>query len=182
MSIAVLAPPDPVPACASGRRLADRRREPRSPQRSLVVDNGCDVRAGHARLEPGTVLALLSWLPLTDGDLVPVESERETLDPVAAVALVLRPPTIWSPLEALAARGRPLDPSGLRELVTPLHIRRLRRAAARIAAQLPVSRLPQASVLVAEGCGVVARDPEACVDVAAAQLVRYVTSDLIRRL
>ena len=66
--------------------------------------------------------------------------------------------------------------------VTARHRRRVRRGAARIVAQLPVSGLERASALVAEGCAIVARDADACADVAAAQLVRYATSDLILAL
>jgi len=181
MSISALEPRS-APASASGRRVADRRSEARAPQRSLVVDQGCDVRAGHVRLEPAAVLALLAWLPLTHGDLAPVEARAELLDPVAALALVLRPPTIWSAREAVAFRG--LAPEGRREcdLVTALHSRRLRRAAAGIALQLPLSGLPRASELVAQGCAIVMRDAAACANAAAVQLVRYATSELIRGL
>jgi len=179
MSIAAL---EPLATPTAGRRLADRRREARSPPRSLVVDHGCDVRAGHARLEPPTVLALLAWLPLTDADLAPVEADHDRLDPIGALALILRPPTIWSPLEALAVRECPRDLQCGSALVTSLHRRRLLRAAGRIEAQLPLPGLSRASELVAEGCAIVVHDPAACADAAAAQLVRYATSNLIRRL
>jgi len=177
MSIAALEPL----AAPAGRRLTDRRRGARL-QRSLVVDHGCGVRAGHARLEPPTVLALLAWLPLTDADLVPVEADHDRLDPLGALALILRPPTIWSTLEALAVRECPPDLQRAGALVTSLHRRRLLRVAGRTEAQLPLPGLPRASELVAEGCAIVARDQAACADAAAAQLVRYATSDLIRRL
>jgi hypothetical protein len=174
MSIALLEPPS-----SAGRRLADRRRETLGPQRSLVVDHGCDVRIGHWRLEPTAVLALLAWLPVGPGDLAPIEARAEELDALAALALVLRPPTIWTASEALGVRGHAFR---ARRIVTRLHCRRLRRTAARIASQLPVPGLERASELVEEGCAIVVRDAEACADVAAAQLDRYATSDLIARL
>jgi len=143
------------------------------------------VRIAHVRLEPATVLALLEWLPIAHGEIAFLE-RGERADPVAALGLVLRPPTIWSPAEALAARAGAYRAGSL-ELhaahhMASLHLRRLRRAAARIAAQLPLVGLERGSELVVEGCEVVVRDPAACADAAAAQLVRYATSDLIRRL
>ena len=105
--------PRPVPGVADCRRLGDRRREPRGPQRSLVVDQGCDVRVGHVRIEPRTVLALLEWLPLTHGDLTQLERDEVfLLDRLAALALVLRPPTIWSC--GRRARRPPTPPRGTR--------------------------------------------------------------------
>ena len=105
-------------------------------------------------------------------------------DPVAALGDLLRPPTIWSPVEALAARGR--DPASLEryavERVTSLQISRLLRAAGRIAAQLPLRGLPCESAIVASGCAAVEAGEAVCAEVAARQLVRYATSELIRGL
>ena len=64
----------------------------------------------------------------------------------------------------------------------PLQVSRLRRAVARIAAQLPLAGLPHASEIVAAGCATVLVDEAASEEAAAEQLVRYATSDLIRRL
>ena len=63
-----------------------------------------------------------------------------------------------------------------------MQLRRLRRAARRIAAQRPLDGHPSASMVLAEGCAVVATDDAACVETAAAQLVRYATSELVGRL
>jgi hypothetical protein len=191
--VSIAAPEPPPTAIASSavrptagrRRLCDRRRETRGPGRSLVVDHGCDVRIAHVRLEPATVLALLEWLPIAHGEIAFLE-RGEPADPVAAVGLVLRPPTIWSPAEALAARAGAHGAGSVEfhaaHHVAPLHLRRLRRAAARIATQLPLVGLQRASELVVEGCAIVVCDPAACADAAAAQLVRYATSDLIQRI
>lgn len=170
---------------SAGRRLGDRRREPPTPRRSLVVDHGCDVRLAHVRLEPDVVMALLEWLPLAHGDLAFLERGAPRA-PVTALGAVLRPPTIWSPVEALAARSRVHDAPGLERYaarrVTPLHVKRLRRAVARIATQLPLAGLPRASAVVAAGCATLLADEIAGAEAAAEQLVRYATSDLIRVL
>lgn len=131
------------------------------------------------------VLALLEWLPLAQGDVGFLE-RGESAEPVAALGLVLRPPTIWSPVEALAARCRAYDTAGLERYaagrVAALHVRRVRRMATRIARQLPLTGLPRASEIVASGCATVIADEALCANAAAMQLVRYATSDLIRHL
>jgi len=168
-----------------GRRLDDLRREPPSSRRSLVVDHGCDVRIGPARLEPEVALALLEWLPLAHDDIAFLE-RRRPVDPVAALALVLRPPTIWAPVDALAARAHIRDRAALErhaaDRVSALHVRRLRRAARRIDAQLPLPGLPRASRLVTAGSAAVIDGEVACAKAAAGQLVRYATSELILNL
>ena len=169
----------------AGRRLGDLRRDPPRSRRSLVVDHGCDVRVAHARLEPAEVLALLEWLPLAYDDLALVE-RRGLVDPAAALSLVLRPPTIWTAVDALAVRAHVLDPAGLArhaaDRVTAAQIRRLRRAARRIETQLPLPDLRRASTIVTSGCAAVAADEAACAEAAAVQLVRYATSHLIHTL
>jgi len=185
MSNAALEQPLAIPrhTLPAGRRVGDRRRELPTPGRSLVVDHGCDVRIGHVRLEPSVVLALLEWLPLMPADIA-FAGRDGSADPVAALGDLLRPPTIWSPVEALAARGR--DPASFEryavERVTSLQISRLLRAAGRIAAQLPLRGLPCESAVVASGCAAVEAGEAVCAEVAARQLVRYATSELIRRL
>jgi len=134
-------------------------------------------------LVASVVLALLEWLPLMPADIA-FAGRDGSADPVAALGDLLRPPTIWSPVEALAASGR--DPASLEryavERVTSLQISRLLRATSRIAAQLPLRGLPCESAIVASGCAAVEAGEAVCAEVAARQLVRYATSELIRRL
>ena len=89
------------------RRLVDRRREPAA-QRSLVVDDGCDVRAGYRSLDHATRVTLLTWLPLTRGELAILENGLLVQAPPDAVSLLFRPPTIWSLADAsLSLPGGP---------------------------------------------------------------------------
>ena len=147
------------------------------------------------RIEPRTVLALLEWLPLTHGDLAQLERD-ETLLLDRLTALARRAPAADDLVGGRRAR-RPPSPAGApvplpallpaleryaARQVGPRHVRRLRRAARRIAAQLPLDGHEAASAVLAEGCAAVAADDATCVQVAAGQLVRYVTCELVGRL
>jgi hypothetical protein len=56
---------------------------------------------------------------------------------------------------------------------------RLRRAVARIAAQLPTAALPVASATVGSGCELIAADDARGTAVVARQLARYASSTLV---
>jgi hypothetical protein len=164
------------------RRLADRRRELASAPRPLVVDGGCDVRAGYLPVDHATRVALLLWLPLSTGELAALEDGLDVEAPADAVSLLLRPPTIWSLADALCLRRTFPDSSRAahrtRARVAARHRRRVRAGAHRIEAQLPFAGQPRASAVVAAGCRALERDA-ACADVAARQLVRFAASDLV---
>jgi hypothetical protein len=160
----------------------------------LVIDEGCDVRIVHTRVGEGARVALLAWLPLAPAEVAVFEGGLLREGPADAVALLLRPPLIWSLHETLLA-GTPVprrsyfDPVWFTELergahdrVRPRHLHRLRHAVERIEAQLPVEGLPIASATVAAGCAVITRDDAWCKTIAARQLARYTVSEVARCL
>jgi hypothetical protein len=156
----------------------------------LVTDEGCDVRVGHTRVKEDVRVALLAWLPPAPGELAVLEGGLLAEAPADAVALLLRPPLIWSLHEALRA-GRSVsgldgfEPARFAVLeraaldgVRPCHLHRVRRAAERIVTELPVERLPIASSTVTRGCAVIAADDGVCGEIAARQLARYAVSEV----
>ena len=144
------------------RRFGDYRRED---ERPLAVDNGCAVQIGGVWIAGSDALELLEWLPLSTADLATIERGSFEQDPLAAVALLIRPPTIWSLDEA----------SGFDSLCTvdESHLRATRRALRLIETQLPVCGFPRANAVVARDCGLVASDDGWCERLARVQLVRY---------
>jgi hypothetical protein len=158
----------------------------------IVTDGGCDVRVARTHVDDDVRVALLAWLPLAPAELVAFEGGLLRDTPAEAVALLLRPPLIWSLHEALRAGERVpglggFDPGrfaelerGACDLVRPRHLHRLRRAVDRIEAQLPVKGLPIASSTVAAGCAAVAGDDEVAGEIAAHQLARYAVSEVAR--
>jgi hypothetical protein len=157
----------------------------------LVGDGGCDVRLGSAVVGTTERAALLAWLPLADRELAVYEGGLFAQAPAHAVALLLRPPTIWPLEEALLAeRMFPRGPSFGPERFAAIerhaygqmcagHLTRLGRAVARIAAQLPVEALPVASATVTAGCALVAADEARSRAVVARQLARFASSALV---
>jgi len=156
----------------------------------LVTDEGCDIRVGPTRVKEDVRVALLAWLPPAPGELAVLEGGLLAETPADAVALLLRPPLIWSLHEALRA-GRSVsgldgfEPArfavlerGARGGVRPCHMHRVRRAAERIVTELPVERSPIASSIVTRGCAVIAADDGVCREIAARQLARYAVSEV----
>ena len=143
-------------------------------------------------VEESLRVALLAWLPPAPAELAVFEGGLLRDAPAEAVALLLRPPLIWSLHEALHAgtglrRDAPFEPRVFTALersarVRPCHLHRVRRAVGRIEAQLPLHGLPVASATVAAGCAVVARDDAVCRSVAARQLARYAVSAVAGRV
>ena len=98
--------------------------------------------------------ALLAWLPLTDRELAVYEGGLFEDAPAHAIALLVRPPTIWALDEAIDAerlfpRGTRFAPERFAAIerhaygrIRAEHLTRLRRAVARIAAQLAGGRAP----------------------------------------
>lgn len=188
---------------AAGMELLDSRERMRivdawsAPQRngwpSLITDGGCGARVGAATVTGALRVALLHWAPLAGDDLAVYETGLFREAPANALALLVRPPTIWSVEEALAADR--VSPRGQRFVaarfdaleryarghVRSEHLSRLRGAAVRIESQLPVARFPRASSTIAAGCAVVRGDDEWCAEIAARQLARYASSAFIGR-
>jgi hypothetical protein len=160
-------------------------------ERPVVVDDGCDVRAGAAHVSEDARRALLRWLPLSHRELVVLEAGVLRGDPACAVGLLVRPPTVWPLAAARAGASRhPRGPSfessrfaALEEhacsVVGSRHVARLRQAALRIVAQLPFARLPAATDTVAAGCAVLLEDDERAAAVAATLLARYAWSGIV---
>ena len=156
----------------------------------LVTDEGCDVQVGRIRVRDDVRVALLAWLPPAPGELAVLEGGLLAETPADAVALLLRPPLIWS-LHAALRAGRSVsgldgfEPArfavlerGARGGVRPCHMHRVRRAAERIVTELPVERSPIASSTVTRGCAVIAADDGVCREIAARQLARYAVSEV----
>jgi hypothetical protein len=172
--------------------VAGRRRRLDRP-RPLIVDQGCGVQIGGTLLEGAERAAALLWLPLAPDELVLYERGLFRDRPLQSLSLLLRPPTIWSEDEVMAAerrfpRGRRFRPErfdvveryALRLAGSPQHDA-VRRAARNIAAQLPMPDLPEASVVVAAACEAVFRDDRACAAAAARQLARFACSEHVAR-
>lgn len=157
----------------------------------LVGDGGCDVRLGRSAVEMTELAALLAWLPLTHRELAVFEGGLFADAPARAIALLVRPPTIWPLEEALLAerripRGPRFSPERFAAVERHAYDRigveqltRLREAVARIAAQLPVGELTVASETIARGCALVAGDEAREIAVVARQLARYASSALV---
>ncbi len=154
----------------------------------LLVDNGCDVRIGGTLAREPLRSALLRWLPSPTTDLAILEDGLFAATPANALALLLRPPTIWAPEEAATA-GRlfPGDRPFARERFAAIerygrsrvdasHRSRVLEAAERIIATLPAAGFPQAHSIVVAGCRLIANDPDRCAAAAGRQLARFATS------
>jgi hypothetical protein len=179
---------------AERRRILDRGSARRGQlDAPLVVDEGCDVQIGRRRVGEEARVALLAWLPPAAAEVALFEGGLLRDRPADAVALLLRPPLIWSLHEALRAGASTapragFDPGwfsalerGAHGRVRPCHLHRVRRAAERIEARLPVEGLPTASATVAAGCAAVADDDAVSREIAARQLARYALSEVARR-
>jgi hypothetical protein len=159
----------------------------------IVADGGCDVRIGGSGVSGAERTAMLRWLPLSRTDFAVYESGLFRESPAEALTLLVRPPTVWSIDEAIAAdrllpRGPRFEPARFEALeryararVGREHLARVRGAAARIEAQLPRMAFPVASATVGAGCAVVAADDARCAAVAARQLARYAVSARVGR-
>ena len=157
----------------------------------LVGDSGCDIRLGRTGVDGAERVALLAWLPLTERELAVYEGGLFEDAPAHAVALLVRPPTIWSLAEAVAAeqrfpRGRRFTSRRFAAIerhaygwIRTEHLIRLRQALDRIAAQLPAAGLPIASATVGAGCTLIAEDESRARAVVARQLARYASSALV---
>jgi hypothetical protein len=131
-------------AIAALERPVERRLRMLSP---LVVDDGCDVRV-RGGVQDAVRVALLEWLPLTASELCAVEAGLEDDRPAYALAAIVRPPTIWTACEALAAAST--------THVDDEHLGRLRATAARLERQLLVAGL-QTAIAADDVCAAVAR-------------------------
>ena len=154
----------------------------------LIVDNGCDVRIGGTLAREPLRSALLRWLPCPTTDLAILEDGLFAAASANALALLLRPPTIWAPEEAATA-GRlfPADRVFERERFAAIerygrsrvdasHCSRVLEAAERIIATLPAAGFPRARSIVGAGCRLIANDADRCAAAAARQLARFATS------
>ncbi len=171
-----------------GWRVHHRGRWP-----SLIVDDGCDVRIGRSVVTDRVRAILLEWLPLSPIDLAVYEGGLFRRSPAHALALIVRPPTIWTIDEAVAADrlappGRRFVPARFdaverhaRGRLCDEQLTHLRAAVSKIETQLPLHAFPVASATVAAGCAVIAVDDDWCAVIAARQLARYATSALVAR-
>jgi hypothetical protein len=189
MSIAELAAPLHD---SSGRRAGDRRERRLRGVRPLVGDGGCDVRLRGGRHVDLVRAALLEWLPLSPAELAR-DGGGAIEERSSCLASLVRPPTIWTLEDAVAlalllGREGPLERVPFawlvrhaRGRVEGVHLSRVRRRAARIAAQLPLSGLPCASAAVGAACALIQADDEVCASIAALALARYSLSQVVSR-
>jgi hypothetical protein len=158
----------------------------------LVCDEGCDVRVGRTRVGDPTRQALLTWLPPAPQELAVLEAGLLADDPVVAVQILVRPPTIWSWAEAVGLRSRlpegPFDAGRFtaleqdaRPLVAPCHLLRLCAALLRLETAVSFSGRPRATATVTAGCAALRGDEERAVEVAATQLARFACSRAVER-
>ena len=121
----------------------------------LVGDGGCDVRLGRGAVGAAERAALLAWLPLTERELAVYEGGLFEDAPAHAIALLAAPAddlgrsTRRSTPSGCSRAGRRFAPERFAAIehhaygrIRAEHLIRLRRAVARIAAQLPVARAP----------------------------------------
>jgi hypothetical protein len=116
-------------------------------------------------------VALLEWLPLGASELRAVGAGLEGDRPACALAAIVRPPTIWTTSEALAAASM--------THVGHEHLARLRATAARLEQQLLVAGFAAASAAVARACAALAADDDAGAAVARTVLARYAASAFV---
>jgi hypothetical protein len=192
---AVACPDDDPPAAvlANGIALVDareRRRvveswaEPYADRWQSLTETAADRGAAERALVVGAVRAAIAERQTTPRDLVELlEDGRLRRTPFAALAVVVPAPFVWSRDEAEAAavaathakrRGSSAAVEGVAyALMTFTHVTRTRTLLRRLASELPIAELPEASRILSSVCAEVARDLAAARAATAALLMGY---------
>jgi hypothetical protein len=178
---------------AERRRVVESWSHPYADRWASITYTAGRRGAAETALVAGALRAAIAEVqPTPRGRVEPFEDESLRRSPLAAVALVVPPMFVWSRDEAEAATAAAAGRRKLRDrlrtiehvgfaLITHGHVRRLRRLAAFVAAELPFAGLPAASESLAGACRAVAADDEDARAATVASLLAYVEEiDLAR--
>lgn len=167
------------------RRVVDSWAAPYADRWESITATAADVAAAERALVRGAVVAAISERWIAPRGLVELlEDPRAAPSLYPALALMLPVTAVWSIDEARAAaaaahaRRSPIERmDAVQEvafaLMTFVHVRRTRALAARLAAELPVDDLPNASRLLQLACDDVEKKLDAARMTAAALLISY---------
>jgi hypothetical protein len=167
------------------RRLVDDWAEPRADRWRSLTETAADRDAVERAVVKGALRAAIAERQASPHSVVEVlEDGRLRRSPLAALAVVVPPLFVWSRDEAAAAEvaaahSKPRKRSGVVEgvayaLMTFAHIARTRLLARRLASELPLVELPEASNILSSACDEVERDADAARAATAALLIAYV--------
>ena len=144
-----------------------------------------NIPAAERALVMGALRAGIAERQPTPAEVVELlEGGRLRRSPLAALALVIPPPYVWSVDEASGAcaamQGRrrsrkrmDVVESVAYALMSFEHVRRVRSLCARVAGELPFAGLPRSSLLLRGACADVRREAPAARAAAAALLIAY---------
>jgi hypothetical protein len=167
------------------RRLVDDWAEPHADRWRSLTETAADHDAVERAVVKGALRAAIAERQASPHSVVEVlEDGRLRRSPLAALAVVVPPLFVWSRDEAAAAEvaaahSKPRKRSGVVEgvayaLMTFAHIARTRLLARRLASELPLVELPEASNILSSACDEVERDADAARAATAALLIAYV--------
>jgi len=197
-------PAPPVELVENGLALlddAERRRIVESWSRvyparwaSLVRDGGVEPLLSRAVVFGAVGVSILEWrrVPAAALDLCELGDCDDV--PANALTLLVEPPLVWSIEDAMRAasrhrrRSRQFEPAHFEAIaaygarvMSAEHRLRLRAAAGRIDAQLPIGGRPRATRLLRDGCEVLLRDDWWCRAIGGRLLALYTASPLVER-
>lgn len=169
---------------ARERRVVESWAEPYADRWQSLTETAADRGAAERALVVGAVRAAIAERQTTPRDLVELlEDGRLRRTPFAALAVVVPAPFVWSRDEAEAAavaathakrRGSSAAVEGVAyALMTFTHVTRTRTLLRRLASELPIAELPEASRILSSVCAEVARDLAAARAATAALLMGY---------
>jgi hypothetical protein len=167
------------------RRLVESWAEPYADRWLSLTTAAGDIGPAERALAVGALRAAVAERQPTPRELLePFEDGALHGSPLAALALVLPPELVWSFDEARAAQAAAAGRRKVRQrhdavegvaqaLVTAEHVRRLRRLAARLSAELASCDLPGAARVLGDACSCVERDDGNARAAAAGLLITY---------
>jgi hypothetical protein len=172
-------------AAPERKRLVDSWAEPYADRWQSLTETAAYDDAAERALVKGALRCAIAERQASPHAVVEVlEDGKLRRSPLAALGLVVPSLFVWSRDEAAAAEVAAAH-SKRRErtevvervahaLMTFAHIGRTRKLARRLASELPIVDLPQASKILAAACDGVERDVEAARAATAALLIAYV--------
>jgi hypothetical protein len=167
------------------RRLVDSWAELHADRWRSLTETAADNDAAERAVVKGALRAAIAERQASPHSLVEVlEDGRLRRSPLAALAVVIPALFVWSRDEAAAAeiaaahskrRERSAAVEGVAHaLMTFAHVGRMRVLARRIASELPIVELPEASKILSSACDEVERDADAARAATATLLIAYV--------
>ena len=167
------------------RRLVDSWVDSYADRWQSLTETSANPDAAERALFRGALRAAIAERQATPREVVEVVEDGELRrSPLAALALVLPPQLAWSRDEAAAAEVAALH-SNRRErsqavegvayaLMTFDHVGRTRRLARKLACELPIAELPEASKILSAACEDVESEIDAARAATAGLLIAYV--------